>query len=453
MATSRTMGEYSSPGARHLLAEKKLGRLLRRCLGPGQAVIPLAVANLLGRPPTRECDPMRKLWPGVLSFILLPLVAPAQTEAPYPQGKAFPLGLYSIETLEEMQREQPHGWNIAHTYGKQAEHQAVVKQAGWAGLAHLAKAAEEETKAMIEALLGSGPVAWWDFPEEQRHWRADEYQIVKDLSAWTRKYDPQRHPNFMYLPGHYGAEAVAKYVPYLDIIGAGTYTEYAHMPRAWVRWRMEETIRGIALAGAKIGPDYLAGEKTPIGIPMLFYRDGALDIISSVEAYHDFYSCLAAGARGMLVFSYWHKRDADVLQKSYDAYAKGAAEVSGPEGLGQALLFGEDVPLTCEITDGPERTYAFRPTGLKEDVSFPSVNVLGKRHQGKLFVIAVNSSERPVKAKLAGLPEGVPQLRLPFEKAPGPDGKPTDQPRTVKVEGGVAEDSFGWLGVHVYVAP
>jgi len=221
-----------------------------------------------------------------------------------------------------------------------------------------------------------------------------------------------------------------------------------------VRWRMEETIRGITAAGAKVGPDYLNGEKTPIGIPMLFYdRSGAFDIISPVEAYHDFYSCLAAGARGILLFSYWHTRDADVLQKSYEAYAKGAAEVSGPEGLGQALLFGEDVPLTPQITEGPERTYAFRPMGVKEDVSFPSVNVLGKRHQGKLFVIAVNSSEQPVKAKIAGLPEGIAQLRLPYEKALGPDGKPTDQPRTVKVEGGAIEDNFGWLGVHVYVAP
>jgi len=384
---------------------------------------------------------------------LLPLQALAQPEAPYPQGRAFPLGLYSIGSLEEMSKERPFGWNIAHTYSMKPEYLGIVKDAGWFALAHLAKASETDTKAIVEDLAGRGPVAWWDFPEEQRHWRADEYQTVRDLFTWTRQYDPQRHPAFMYNAGHYQAEAIAKYVPYLDIIGAGTYTEYAHMPRAWVRWRTEETIRGITLAGAKIGPDYLNGEKTPIGIPMLFYRAEALDVISPVEAYHDFYSCLAAGARGILVFSYWHKRDADVLQKSYEAYAKAASEVSGPEGLGQALLFGEDVPLTCEITDGPERTYAFRPTGLKEDVSFPSVNALGKRHQGKLFIVAVNSSERGVKAKITGLPEGVTQLRLPFEKALDKDGKPTDQTRVVKVEGGVIEDACGWLGVHVYVAP
>jgi hypothetical protein len=387
-----------------------------------------------------------------LCLSLLPLKVVAQGEAPYPQGRAFPLGLYSIGSLEEMKQEQPFGWNIAHTYSMKPAYLGIVKDAGWFALAHLAKGSETETKATIEDLVARGPVGWWDFPEEQRYWRADEYQTVKDVFAWTRQHDPQRHPAFMYNAGHYQAEALAKYVPYLDIIGAGTYTEYSHMPRAWVRWRMEETIRGIKLAGAKIGPDYLNGEKTPIGIPMLFYQPGAFDIISPVEATHDFYSCLASGACGILVFSYWHKRDADVLQKSYEAYAKAAAEVSGPEGLGQALLFGEDVPLTCEITDGPQQTYAFRPAGLKEDVCFPSVNVLGKRHQGKLFVIAVNSSERAVKAKIAGLPEQVTQLRLPFEKALGEDGKPTNQARVVPVEAGAIADGFGWLGVHVYVA-
>jgi hypothetical protein len=385
---------------------------------------------------------------------MLPLtvtVASAQDRLPYPQGTAFPLGLYSIGSADEMNQEAKFGWNIAHTYSMKPEYLEIVKQAGWFTLAHLVKATEAETKATLAELLGRGPVAWWDFPEEQRYWRADEYQTVKDLFAWTRQYDPQQHPTFMYHAGHYQAEALAKYVPYLDIIGAGTYTEYAHMPRAWVRWRMEETIRGIAAGGAKIGRDYLKGEKTPIAVPMLFYTP-AFDIISPTEAYHDCYSSLAAGARGLLIFSYWHKRDADVLHKTYDAYAKAAAEVTGPEGLGQALLFGEDVPLDFEITDGPPQTYAFRPTGIKEDVCFPSLNVRGWRHNGKLFIIAVNSSERGIKAKLTGLPAGLTQLRAPYENALGEDGKPTDQTRTLEIRDGVVADSFGWLGVHVYVA-
>lgn len=389
--------------------------------------------------------------------LLLGLVATcaiAQDELPYPQGRQFPLGLYSIGTADEMKLEKPFGWNIAHTYRMKPEYLGIVKEAGgWFGLAHLDKGkTEAETQGLIGDYLARGPVAWWDFPEEMRWWEEDEFQTVNNYSEWTRKYDPQKRPNFMYHAGHYTAGALARYVPYLDIIGAGTYTEYAHMPRSWVRWRVEETIRGIEMAGHKIGPDYLNGERVPIGIPMLFYVPGAFDVISPVEAYHDFYSCLAAGARGILIFSYWHKRDADVLQKSYEAYAKAASEVSGPEGLGQALLFGEDVKLVPQVLDGPPQTYAFRPTGTDQTISYPSVNVRAKRHEGKLYIIAVNSSERAVQARVKGLPEGLTSLRLPFEKLLDESKKPTDQPRTVTVTGGAFEDSFGWLGVHVYVA-
>ncbi|MHB8997051.1 MAG: hypothetical protein ACYC63_17535 [Armatimonadota bacterium] len=372
-------------------------------------------------------------------------------ELPYPQGKAFPLGLYSIGTAEEMQKEAGFGWNIAHTYSMKPEYLEIVKSAGWFALAHLNKGDEAATAATIKDLVGRGPIAWWDFPEEMRYWEAEEYQVVKDAFAWTRKYDPQQRPNFMYIANHYRAEAIAKYMPYLDIIGAGTYTEYAHMPRGWVRWRVEETIKSIEAGGAKIGPNYLAGEKTPIGIPMLFGNPDTMRTMGPVEAYHDFYSCLASGAKGILIFSYWHKRDVAVLQKAYDAYAKGAREVSGPEGLGQALLFGEDVKLSFEITDGPQQTYAFRPTGMDADVCYPSLNVLAKRYQGTLYVIAVNSSERGIKVKVSGVPGTVAALTLPFEKAMV-EGKPTEQQRSVAVKDGAFEDAVGWLGVHVYTA-
>lgn len=388
----------------------------------------------------------------VWTALLAPVLAWPQDNLPYPQGKQFPLGLYSIGSVEEMKQEKPFGWNLCHTYSMKPEFVDVARAGGMLPLVHLDKGPEATVKQSIADLAARGPVGWWDFPEEMRHWRQDEYDIVKHYSAWTREQDPGKHPNFMYLPNHYTAEAIAKYVPYLDIIGAGTYTEYAHMPRAWVRWRMEETIKGIALAGARIGPNYLQGEKVPIGIPMLFYNPQTMDLISPVEAYHDFYSCLASGARGILIFSYWHKRDQNALQATYDAYAKAAAEVSGPTGLGQALLFGEEVKLGVEITAGPARTGSFRPTGVEADLSYPAVNVLARSWQGKLYVIAVNSAEGGnVTARLTGLPAGLTTVTTPFEPLLGADKKPTGQPREVTVTDGVIDDGFGWLGVHVYV--
>lgn len=412
--------------------------------------------------------------------------AQQDTDRPYPEGRRFALGLYSIHTVEEMNEAGPAGWNMGHRYRFAEDYLPVIEEAGWTCLAHLngqvkepveqpppptkpenaeqqAANAEErgetgvrhvtrlrseaELKADIERLAAHDAVAWWDLPEEQRFWRKNEYQIVKDLSAWTRKSDPRKRPNFMYLPGHYRAEAVANYVAYLDIIGTGTYTEYAHQPRAWVRWRTEETIRGIDLAGYKIGPDYLNGQKTPIGIPMLFGSDlSKAGLITPVEAYHDFWSCIASGAKGILVFSYWHKRDQPVFETTWqDGYRRAALNLTSGSDLDQAILFGDDVELDVAVTKGSPRTSTFRPYGLDEDISLPSVNVLGKRYEGKLFVIAVSSQERPVTAKISGLPAGLTHLEVLFEKRPEEEGG-----NTVTVSAGTIEERFPWLTVHIY---
>jgi len=379
-------------------------------------------------------------------ILLFSFTAAAQQDVPdakrpYPQGTQFPLGLYSIHTVEEMKGATKFGWNIAHRYGFKLDFLNVASQGGMFVLAHLSDNEEQQAKGTIEQLATSDCVAWWDFPEEQRYWRENEFSLVKNLSQWTRKYDPKMHPNFMYMPCHYDAEAIAKYVPYLDIIGAGCYTEYAYQPRAWVRWRVESEIEAIHKASFKVGRDYLHSEKTPIGILMLFADVNKMDIISPVEAYHDFYSCIVSGARGILVFSYWHQQDEEVLRKTYQAYAKAASEIAGTENLGQVILFGEEnTNISFEIISGPLYTYNFRPHGMKADIRYPSLNVLAKEWNGNLYIFAVNSTEKGLKAALIGLP--------PTEKA-----EVLFENRTVSVKDCQFEDDFDWLGVHIYKVP
>ncbi|UCH35683.1 MAG: hypothetical protein JSV65_04860 [Armatimonadota bacterium] len=375
-----------------------------------------------------------------------------QDDYPYPMGREFPLGLYSLEvrTEEELLALRDQGWNMGHTYGEQVPLMDKLARAGMFAFENISEKEEAAAQAEIERLAAYDCHAWWDLPEERRWWREDEFSLIKDLSAWTRKRDPMRRPNFMYIPGHYSADDIARYVPYLDIIGAGAYTEYAHQPRAWVRWRVESEIEAIKQAGFTVGRDYLNGERVPIAVLMCFqqgrYEGGNYiadlkqhDIITPVEAYHDFYCALAAGARGVLVFSYYHRNDLDVLRETFAAYSKAASEVIRSE-LGQALLFGEAAPVTVEITKGPQRTCSFRPVRAEEDISYPSVNARAVRWQGNLYVIAVNSAEfaAGVSAVLAGLPSGVEQAEVMSED------------RTVPVSDGRLADDFPWLGVHVY---
>jgi len=77
---------------------------------------------------------------------------------------------------------------------------------------------------------------------------------------------------------------------------------------------------------------------------------------------------------------------------------------------------------------------------MKADIRYPSLNVLAKEWNGNLYIFAVNSTEKGLKAALIGLP--------PTEKA-----EVLFENRTVSVKDCQFEDDFDWLGVHIYKVP
>jgi hypothetical protein len=360
----------------------------------------------------------------------------------YPQSKPFPLALYSIHQASEMQEVRQSGWNIAHSYHFNDSFLAAVAEGGMLTLASLPGESEPipevEAAQTIAALASKNRVAWWNFPEERRYWKAGEMALIANYAKWTRKYDPKKRPNYMYIPGHYDAEAVSKYVPYLDIIPASIYTTYAGMPHAWVRWRMETTIKGIELAKAKIGSDYLNGEKIPVAVLELF-NDRGKTMMTSEGAYHDFWQSIVSGARGILIFSYWHKRDHPNLKKVWQTYNQAATEIAGPEQLGAAILYGHNLDnITFAIAGEPKRTNAFQFDDMTEPLSFPAIHILTKVWNKNIYLIAVNSAEQRVSVKFIGLPKITERATVLFEN------------RTVPVTDGTLNADFQPLGVHIF---
>jgi hypothetical protein len=360
----------------------------------------------------------------------------------YPQGKQFPLGLYSIHTAKEMNVTRPSGWNISHTYHFTPSFFEIAKEGKMRALANLPgkfePIPENQAATVITTLAKSDRVAWWNFPEERRYWRAGEKALIANYAKWTRKYDPKKRPNYMYIPGHYSTKAVQQYVGYLDVIPASVYTTYAHQPHAWVRWRMESTVNAIQLAKAKIGFNYLQGEKTPVAVLELFHDQG--DPLTTPQgAYHDFWQSIVSGARGILIFSYWHKRDHPILESVWQIYNQAAKQITGSEQLGSAILFGgRSKNVQVEITRGPNRTNQFLVDDSKQPLSFPSVDTLTLVWNKLTYVIAVNSAEKPVTAKLTNLPLNATQATVLFENS------------TVSVSNGSINTSFQPLGVHIF---
>ena len=243
----------------------------------------------------------------------------------------------------------------------------------------------------------------------------------------------------MYIPSHYNAEDVRQYVPYLDIIPASVYTKYMQMPHSWVRWRMESTLKGIELAQAQIGSEYLKGEKTPVAVLELFHEPGN-EVITPQGAYHDFWQSIICGARGILVYSYFNKRKHPNLESVWQTYNKAAEEITGSEQLGLAILYGiRSNNVSFEIVSGPARTEEFIPYAMEQPVSYPSINLLTIDWNQNTYIFAVNSANQPVSARLTGLPNTTEATVL-FEN------------RTIPVSKRVLNTDFQPLGVHIFKA-
>jgi hypothetical protein len=390
-------------------------------------------------------------------------------ERPYPQGDAFPLGAYSLQPPEDFPEVTPFGWNFGHSYQFSAEYLDATLAAGLYSLARLPKVGEETTwddvRARIEEYAEYENVLWWDIPEELRYWYEDEQEMMERIPQMTREIDPMQRPNFMYMPTHITPARIAHDAPNFDIIGVGGYTEYHHMPHSWIRYAIEREIEGIERAGFEVGQDYLAGEKTPIAILQQFYNSEGMDLISPMEAKHDFWASIAAGARGVLIFSYWHKRDeGGALDATWDAYSEQAARITGDERLGRVILFGEPwEDAGFAILSGPRMSAPFTPYGYNHEIRYPSLNVRAWTFEGDLYVLAVNSAIRGVRALLTGLPEGATEAVALFEEPEAQEANPeADQQavegaedgaaaqRTLPITAGTLQDSFGGLGVHIY---
>ncbi|MBE9050164.1 hypothetical protein IQ243_07010 [Nostocales cyanobacterium LEGE 11386] len=359
----------------------------------------------------------------------------------YPQGKQFPLALYSLHEAQDMQSARKSGWKIAQTYHFNPAFLQTVTEGQMLALASLPGKSQPVPEARlannIATLAKSDRVAWWEFPEERRYWRDGEMAIVTKYAKWTRKYDPKKRPNYMYIPGHYNAQDVQQYVPYLDIIPASVYTKYVEMPHSWVRWRMETTLKGIELAQAKIGANYLKGEKTPVAVLELFHEPGNM-LITPEGAYHDFWQSIVSGARGILVFSYFRKRNHPQLEKVWQVYDQAVREITGKEQLGAAILYGKRLDnINFQIIDGPKRTEQFIFSDMEQPISFPSINILTLAWNKSTYIIAVNSADEPVSAKFTGFANTTDEATVLFAN------------KTICLSNGTLNTVFKPLGVQI----
>lgn len=360
----------------------------------------------------------------------------------YPRGDVFPLGLYAL-VPDAMPDTRDGGWTVAQTYSDFTDDwKTAAHEAGYRFIANLPGEDEippdDEFIALIQDLAEQDALSWWDYPEERRYWIDEEMQMMRNLARWTREHDPQQRPRFMYLPGHYDAQAISKYIDVLDIIPASVYPVYQEQPHAWARWILEQTDQAIDLAGATRGPDYLNDEKTLAAVIELFRFDGERDM-TYAGAYHTFWQSIASGAKGVLVYAHFYRDASPGTTEAWKALQKAALELTSPEGFGAAALFGDVIDgVTIDVESGPKLGPAFLPHQAPRKVRLPSIDVRTVVHGPHLYLFAVNSAEEPVVATIGRLPLGDATATLPFEDY-----------AKLNVEGGAVRVNFEPLGVRL----
>ena len=345
----------------------------------------------------------------------------------YPKGRIFPIMTYSARNPEQFKKD---GFTvIGPVYGKVDRDQAYskanmpiiyslyAKQDGAtvnkdflrrSGIKMNKKKVAQSIREIVSEAVKKYPnIAYFYLtPEELRHWKSNEYDFIKIVTQAAHEADPEKRPVWMYLPGHYGQDSIAKYADRLDVIGKGCYTNYAGRKnqRAWVRYSVD-LMKNAAAQG---------NEADMILAVLEMFRPVDKAELNRIPDWvrHDFYASLITGAKGLAIFTAVNRKGFTASYKLYyPAYSKAAKEVTGENGLGEIFLFGEHRnDLKWTVTSGDATTpLTFRgnPKKNRPDrvVQYPSVGLANIAHARGRYLFMVNSAETPVAGIVSGMPE------------------------------------------------
>lgn len=286
---------------------------------------------------------------------------------------------------------------------------------GWDAVAKLPL---EEVRARVtervRALAGNRMIVLWAVqPEELRPWRKDEMAYLRTLTEAVRAADPAGRPLFLYNPNHRDAASLAAIVPHVDVVAKGCYANSAgHKDnRAWIRWSVEQME-----AAARRGRP---GAWTLVMPELCRDPDAADRPLIRAWVRHDCYLGLMSGAKGMLTWSLFPRKEVRATWKTWHAaYAECGRELNGERGLGRVFLFGErrdDLAVTTRERRAPYPLGTSARTALEADTSLPTEGKKGVLHPwtklelqlgDRRWVFLANSVPEPTRFEIRGLPAG-----------------------------------------------
>lgn len=276
------------------------------------------------------------------------LGASLSAEGIYPRGRRLAFMGYSGKP----ERDLENGFSAAGpVYTDEPAYLEKAFEKGWPVVAHVGRGLKpllsapegldeakvfEAAGAQVRALAERPEIVWWAVtPEELRPWRRDEMRYLAAVSSAVRVNDPLSRPIYLYNPNHRGARELEPVARQVDIVAKGAYVNHMghKRDRLWVAHQIRDLKEAVSRAGRS--------GAIPLLMPELC-ADPAPEEDDEIRSWvrHDIYLGLAAGAKGVLIWSLFRRPEVRrTWTLWYEAYSETARELRGE--LGQVFLFGE----------------------------------------------------------------------------------------------------------------
>ena len=261
---------------------------------------------------------------------------------------------------------------------------------------------EEQIKdVVVDEKINSVVAIWYIMPEEMRYWKKRELELLRRMCETVKKIDPKRRPAMMYEPQHSSKERLKWTIPYQDILTIGIYPHYSgnDWNRVQVRHAMAQILKTIEDTNSTALPAPTLEMFEDNDHP---YANSAIPWISRFVR-HDVYCAFANGAKGILVWSMGRRTGFKNYSKFYGAWADVSKELYE---LGLRDVFINGAPTNSAkitVTSGEEYV---RFKWNKKIETYPTVSVRDWLYKDKVYILIVNSSDKPVGFTLDGVPEG-----------------------------------------------
>jgi hypothetical protein len=304
----------------------------------------------------------------------------------FPRGSLFPCAAYSTGA-DDLLRYRASGFNLPR-YG---EHNKTILQEPKAhGLRAIYTVGADVDFLKVAP---DHTIAWWYLAQEEfRTWRRDEMLYLERITETIRKADPLRRPILMYDAGHRSSAEMALTGRYLDFAAKGSYVNYSGNVdrRAWLAASIQQEVEA-----ARQAPRQLS----PLLIPEMF-QNAPMGRSNQIGRWvrHDVVRGLIEGASGLIIFSFWRRPNFEAYEAYFSAYRTITPILCGARELGQALLFGENMP--AEIVDLSSGIKDLSIEAFGKTMSVPAVGLRAIRHHGAVYVLLANSTGKEISGSL-----------------------------------------------------